>query len=60
MVEEYTEPRQVRADGTVAFSVKVLEKSGLVSGENVIVITEDGSGRIVIERLRRGGVWNEL
>lgn len=52
---EYSEPRQVRADGSVIWSVKLLERSGLVSGENVIVKTVPGSGQIVVEKLRMQG-----
>ena len=54
--EGYSEPRQVRADGSVIWSVKLLERSGLVSGENVIVKTVPGSGQIVIERLKGGQI----
>ncbi len=52
--EKYSEPREIRADGSVIWSVKLLERSGLVSGENVIVKTVPGSGQIVIERLKGG------
>jgi len=46
----YSEPRQVRADGSVIWSMRLLEKSGLVAGERVIVETIPGSGKIEIER----------
>jgi hypothetical protein len=52
---EYSEPRQVRSDGSVIWSIKLLEASGLATGENVRVSTERESGRIVIERLKEGG-----
>ncbi len=55
MIEKYTEARQLRADTSVMLGLKMVEKSGLVSGENVRVSTNNGSGRIVIERLKREG-----
>ena len=54
MTEKYTEARQLRADTSVMLGLKMVEKSGLVSGENVRVSTNNGSGRIVIERLKSG------
>lgn len=52
--QEHYECPQVRADGSVHWSNTLLEKSELVSGDNVIVSTEPGSKRIVIEKLKRG------
>lgn len=53
-LEQYMEMRQIRADNTIMLGLKMIEKSGLRSEENVKVITEIGSdsGRIVIERMK--------
>ena len=51
----YTEARQIRVDNTIMLGLKVIAKSGLNSEENVKVETEIGSGRIVIERMEKGG-----
>ena len=50
----YTEARQIRADNTIMLGLKVIAKSGLSLEENVKVKTEIGSGRIVIERKKKG------
>ena len=49
----YTEARQIRVDNTIMLGLKVIAKSGLNSEENVKVETEIGSGRIVIERMKK-------
>lgn len=54
--QEYYECPQIRADGSVHWSNALLEKSGLVNGDNVLVSTETSSKRIVIERLKRGAM----
>lgn len=53
--KEYSEPKQIRFDNTVSLSPKMLNESGLEPGENVIVTTETSSGKIVIERMKKGG-----
>ena len=53
--EEYSEPKQIRFDNTVSLSPKMLNESGLEPGENVVVTTETSSGKIVIERMKKGG-----
>jgi hypothetical protein len=55
MEEVYTEPKQIRTDMTILLGWKVVEKSGLIPDEKVVVKTELGSGKIVIERLNKGG-----
>jgi len=51
----YSEPRHVRADGSVIWSIWLLEKSGLVSGNSVIAKTIPSSGKIEIERREKVG-----
>jgi hypothetical protein len=53
--ETYEEARQIRVDNTIMLGLKMIEKSSLRSEENVKVITEIGSGKIVIERVQKGG-----
>ena len=53
--KEYSEPKQIRFDNTVSLSPKMLNESGLEPGENVVVTTETSSGKIVIERMKKGG-----
>ena len=53
--ETHTEMRQIRADNTIMLGLKMVGKSGLQSEENVKVITGIGSGKIVIERIEKGG-----
>ena len=57
MEEVYTEPKQIRTDMTILLGWKVVEKSGLIPDEKVVVKTELGSGKIVIERMetKKGG-----
>ena len=50
----YIEERVIRADNTIMLGLKMIENSGLKSEENVKVKTEIGSGRIVIERKKKG------
>lgn len=53
--KEYSEPKQIRFDNTISLSPKMLNESGLEPGENVVVTTETSSGKIVIERMKKGG-----
>lgn len=55
MEDVYTEPKQIRTDMTILLGWKVVEKSGLIPDEKVVVKTELGSGKIVIERMVKGG-----
>ena len=55
----YTEPKQIRADTSIMLGLKMVEESGLKSGENVKIETETGSGRIVIERMKKEMTANE-
>ena len=55
MAEVYTEPKQIRTDMTILLGWKVVEKSGLIPDEKVVVSAELGSGKIVIERMKKGG-----
>lgn len=50
----YTEPKLIRADTSILLGLRMVEKSGLVSGERIKVTTEVGSGRIVIEQMKKG------
>jgi len=50
----YTEPKQIRADTSIMLGLRMVEESGLKSQENVRVETEVGSGKIVIERMKKG------
>lgn len=51
----YSEAKKLRADTSVLFGMRMVEKSGLKADENVKVETVIGSGRIVIERMNKGG-----
>jgi hypothetical protein len=50
----YTEPKLIRADTSILLGLRMVEKSGLVSGEQIKVTTGVGSGRIVIEQMKKG------
>ena len=50
----YTEPKQIRADTSIMLGLRMVEESGLKSQENVKVETEAGSGKIIIERMKKG------
>jgi hypothetical protein len=50
----YTEPKLIRADTSILLGLRMVEKSGLVSGERIKVTTEIGSRRIVIEQMKKG------
>jgi len=52
---KYEEVRVIRADNTIMLGLKMIGKSGLKSEDNVKVETEIGSGRLVIERMKKGG-----
>ena len=46
---------QIRADTQVMLTLGIVEASGLKARENVIVSTKRDSGKIVIERMKKGG-----
>jgi len=50
MGEEYQEPRIIRGDTTVFLGLKIIEKSGLTTGDKVVVRTS-GEKRIIIEAI---------
>ena len=45
---------QIRADTQVMLTLGIVEASGLKARENVIVSTKIDSGKIVIERMKKG------
>ena len=49
-MEEYKEPRVIRNDNTVFLGRRLIEKSGLKSGDKVVVRT-NGEKRIIIEAI---------
>jgi len=49
-MEEYKEPRVIRNDNTVFLGRRLIEKSGLKSGDKVVVRTS-GEKRIIIEAI---------
>ena len=51
----YIEERVVRADNTIMLGLKMIGNSGLELEEKVQVSTKIGSGKIVIERMKKGG-----
>ena len=51
---EYEEERAIRADNTIMLGLKMVAKSGLKSEESMKVETEIGSGKIIIERMKKG------
>ena len=51
---EYEEERAIRADNTLMLGLKMIGNSGLKSEENVKVSTKIGSGKIAIERMKKG------
>ena len=55
---DYIEERVVRADNTIMLGLKMIGNSGLESEEKVQVSTETGSGKIVIERMKKGAIAN--
>jgi len=48
---EYEEPRIIRNDNTIFLGRKLIEKSGLMSGDKVIVKTA-GEKKIIIEAMK--------
>jgi len=50
-MEEYKEPRVIRNDNTVFLGRRLIEKSGLKSGDKVIVKTA-GEKKIKIEAMK--------
>ena len=50
-MEEYKEPRVIRNDNTVFLGRKVIERSGLTTGDKVIVKTA-GEKKIIIEAMK--------
>ena len=50
----YIEERVIRADNTIMLGLKMVGNSGLKQEEKVEVITKIGSGKIVIERMKKG------
>lgn len=51
----YIEERAIRADNTIMLGLKMVGNSGLTPDEKVQVSTEIDSGKIVIERMKKGG-----
>ena len=49
----YIEERVVRADNTIMLGLKMVGNSGLKTEEKVQVSTKIGSGKIVIERMKK-------
>jgi len=47
---EYEEPRIIRNDNTIFLGRKLIEKSGLTTGDKVVVRTS-GEKRIIIEAI---------
>lgn len=56
--ERHIEVRQIRADNTIMLGLKMVGISGLQSEETVRVVTGLDSGKIVIERIEKGGESN--
>jgi len=54
-MEEYKEPRVIRGDTTVFLGLRLVEKSGLRQGQKIVVKTEEGSKKIIIEPLKKSG-----
>lgn len=50
----YIEERVIRADNTIMLGLKMIGNSGFKSEEKVQVSTEIDSGKIVIERMKKG------
>ena len=55
VAEIVSKSAQIRADTQVMLTLGIVEASGLKARENVIVSTEIDSGKIVIERMKKGG-----
>ena len=53
-VEMASKSAQIRADTQVMLTLGIVETSGLKARENVIVSTKKDSGKIVIERMKKG------